>query len=91
VAGGTFKIARFGLQFFFCHTLGLTWDLFGKKRIVTPAQKRLPCALAEAQVRRLLDGVRNPVHRTCLVVMHACGLRIGEATTLEVTAVDRAR
>jgi integrase/recombinase XerD len=63
----------------------------GKKRIATPAQKRLPHALAEAQVRRLLDGVRNPVHRACLAVMYACGLRVSEATTLEVTAIDRAR
>ncbi|HKM63628.1 MAG TPA: tyrosine-type recombinase/integrase [Acidisphaera sp.] len=56
-----------------------------------PRQKRLPESLAEEQVRRLLGGVRNPVHRTCLSVMYACGLRIGEATTLEVTAVDRGR
>ena len=63
----------------------------GKKRIASPRQKRLPEALAEEQVRRLLGGVRNPVHRTCLAVMYACGLRVGEATTLEVTAVDRAR
>ena len=91
VAGGTFKIARYGMQFFFCHTLGLTWDLFGKKRIATPAQKRLPHALTEAQVRRLLGGVRNPVHWACLAVMYACGLRVSEATTLEVTAIDRAR
>ena len=29
-------------------------------------------------------------HETCLAVMYACGLRIGEATTLEIGAVDRA-
>ena len=63
----------------------------GKKRIAASAQKRLPHAPAEAQVRRLLDGVRNPVHRGCLAVMYACGLRVGEATTLEITAVDRTR
>ena len=42
-------------------------------------------------IQGLPGGVRNPVHRTCLAVMYACGLRVGEATTLEVTAVDRAR
>jgi integrase/recombinase XerD len=56
-----------------------------------PRQKRLPEWLTEDQVRRLLGRVRNPVHRTCLAVMYACGLRISEAITLEVTAVDRAR
>ena len=55
-----------------------------------PRQKRLPDALAEDQVRHLLGGIRNPVHKTCLAVMYACGLRISEATTLEVGAIDRA-
>ena len=32
VARGTFQIARYGLQFFFQHTLGLVWALFGKKK-----------------------------------------------------------
>jgi len=32
VARGTFQIARYGLQFFFQHTLGLAWALFGKKK-----------------------------------------------------------
>jgi site-specific recombinase XerD len=56
-----------------------------------PRQKRLPEWLTEDQVRRLLGGVRNPVHRTCLALMYACGLRISEAVTLEVTAIGRAR
>jgi integrase/recombinase XerD len=56
-----------------------------------PRQKRLPEWLTEDQIRRLLGGVRNPVHRTCLAGMYACGLRISEAISLEVTAVDRAR
>ena len=62
----------------------------GKKRIGLPRQKRLPDALAEDQVRHLLSGTRNPVRKTYLAVMYACGLRISEATTLEVGAIDRA-
>jgi site-specific recombinase XerD len=34
--------------------------------------------------------IRNPVHKTCLAVMYACGLRISEASRLEIRAVDRA-
>ena len=56
-----------------------------------PRQKRLPDALSEEQIRRLLTGIRNPIHRTCLATIFLCGLRIGEATTLEISAVDRAR
>ena len=90
VARGTFQTSHYGLRFFYHHTLGRAWELFGKKRIGLPRQKRLPEALSEDQVRRLLGGIRNPVHKTCLAVMYACGLRISEATTLEVGAIDRA-
>jgi integrase len=62
--------------------------LFGKKDRLTPA-KWLPDALSDDQAV-ILSGIRNPVHKTCLAVMHACGLRISEATTLEVSAIDRA-
>ena len=62
----------------------------GEKKIASPRQKRLPDALSDDQVRRLLSGIRNPTHKTCLAVMYACGLRISEATTLEIGAVDRA-
>jgi site-specific recombinase XerD len=62
----------------------------GKKRIVVPGQKRLPHALSEDQVRQLLGHVRNTIPRTCLATMYACGLRIGEATRLEIRSVDRA-
>jgi integrase len=62
----------------------------GKKRIASPRQKRLPDALSEDRVRRLIGSIRNPVHKTCLSVMYACGLRISEATSLEIGAIDRA-
>jgi integrase/recombinase XerD len=89
-ARGTFKTGQYGLRFLYRHTLGRAWGLFGEKRIASPRQKRLPDALSEDQVRHLLSGIRNPVHKTCLAVMYACGLRISEAITLEVSAIDRA-
>jgi integrase/recombinase XerC len=47
-------------------------------------------ALPDAQVRKLLSGIRNPIHKTSLALMYACGLRISEAATLEVSAIDGA-
>ena len=88
---GAFQTSRFGLRFFYHHALERAWGLFpGKKRIASPRLKRLPEALSEDQIRQLLGSIRNPVHKTCLAVMYACGLRINEATTLEVGAIDRA-
>ncbi len=40
-------------------------------------------------MRRILDGVRNPIHRGCFSLIYACGLRISEAATLPVTAIDK--
>lgn len=62
----------------------------GKKRIRPPKQRRLPVALPDNQIRMLLGCVRNPSHRTCLSLMYGCGLRISEATTLEVGMIDSA-
>jgi integrase/recombinase XerD len=39
---------------------------------------------------RILAGVRNPIHRGCFSLIYACGLRIGEAAILPVTAIDKA-
>src|SRR5262249_21031353 len=30
----------------------------------------------------------NPIYRACSTVIYACGLRAGEATTLEIAAID---
>lgn len=89
VARGTFKSTRFGVQFFYQQTLGLQWGLFAK-RIRLPRQKRLPEALSDDEIRRLLGCVRNPVHRSCLAVMYACGLRISEAVAIELKSIDSA-
>jgi integrase/recombinase XerD len=89
VARGTFKSTRFGVQFFYQQTLGLKWELFAK-RIRLPRQKRLPEVLSDDEVRRLLGCIRNPVHRSALAVMYACGLRISEAASIQLKSIDSA-
>jgi integrase/recombinase XerD len=86
-ARGTFKTNYYGIRHLYQYTLNWDWALFSKK-IRLPHQKRLPHALADAEVRRLLGGITNPIHRTCFALMYACGLRISEAATLEIGAVD---
>jgi site-specific recombinase XerD len=41
-------------------------------------------------VQRILGGIRNPIHRGCFSLIYGCGLRISEAATLPVTAIDKA-
>jgi integrase/recombinase XerD len=46
--------------------------------------------LSHAEVRAILAQVKNPIHRTCFVLMYACGLRIGEAAKVEIADIDSA-
>ena len=77
-ARGTFKADHYGIRFLYHHTLGRDWPLFVKKRFRLPTQKRLPNVLADEQIRRLLGCVESPIHKACLSVLYACGLRISE-------------
>lgn len=67
--------------------LGVVWE----KKIRQPKQKRLPDVLTDAQIRRLLGLVTHQVHRACFSLMYTCGLRISEAASLPITAIDRAQ
>ena len=59
-----------------------------KKKIRQPKQKRLPKAYSDTQVRDLLSRLRNPVYKVCSSLIYACGLRAGEATTLQISSID---
>ena len=68
--------AFFGLQ------LGRDWRLFDLVR--APKERKLPMVLTREEVARLFAVVREPRFRTILRLIYACGLRLGEALTLEV-------
>jgi integrase/recombinase XerD len=59
-----------------------------KKKIRQPKQKRLPNPLGDAQVRDLLPRLKNPIYKSCCILIYACGLRAGEGTALEIGAID---
>src|SRR6266436_3539992 len=50
--------------------------------------RRAPDQLSEVEARAIIGRVRSPVQKTAMLLMYACGLRITEAATLEVTAID---
>jgi len=68
--------AFFGLQ------LGREWRLFDLVR--APKERKLPMVLTREEVARLFATVQEPRFRTVLRLIYACGLRLGEALTLEV-------
>ena len=53
-----------------------------------PRQKRLPDVRSDEDCRRLIATLEKPVYRGCFTLIYAYGLRISEAVTLPITAVD---
>ncbi len=72
---------------FYGRLLGHDWKLFDLVR--SPDRKMLPAVLTRAEASRLFATVQEPRFRTIFRLIYACGLRIGEATTLEVTDIKR--
>ena len=58
------------------------WTVFGEIRISQPFV--LPVVLARQEVAAVLGAVREPRFSACLRLIYHCGLRVGEATRIEV-------
>ena len=48
----------------------------------------MPDVRSDEDCRRLIATLRKPIYRGCFTLIYAYGLRITEAVTLPVTAVD---
>jgi site-specific recombinase XerD len=84
-----YNIARCGLQFFFCVTLGLN-ERFEKLPCArTP--KRLPTVLSPQELRRLFEVTRDVKHKALLMTLYGAGLRISEALALKPADIDSQR
>lgn len=89
VAWSSFNQAVCGLKFLFRHTLPRSWHVtmipFGKR------PKTLPTVLGVNEVERWLGCVPNLKHRTVLLTLYAAGLRLSEATHLQISDIDSQR
>lgn len=76
------RTAVAAMRAYFGRHLGRDWQLFDLVR--SPSAQKLPAVLTRAEVARLFATVREARFRTLFRLIYACGLRIGEAVTLEV-------
>lgn len=88
-AEGTLRICYYGIKFFYLNTLGRPWPFLTMLR--TPRSNYLPTILSPEEIRNLLGQIRSPKHSMCLTLIYACGLRISEATRLQVSGIDSKR
>ena len=85
VSPSTFNIALHGIKFLYRYTLKRAWPTLDMAR--PSHEKKLPVVLSTDEVHRVLRCLRHPRYRACLSTIYACGLRIGEATRLQVSDI----
>ena len=77
------KAAKYALLSFYLDCVKVTgWTVFKEVRIAQP--EVLPIVLSRLEVAALLVAVQEARFRACLRLMYHCGLRVGEAVTIEV-------
>jgi len=77
------------LRFFFLKTLKRPWMV---QDMPVPKQPiRLPDILSREEVERLIQSAGTPLHRICILVLYATGLRREELVQLKVEDIDSAR
>jgi integrase/recombinase XerD len=84
-SGSTMRTAVCAMRNFYGHLLGHQWKLFDLVR--SPDRKTLPAVLTRAEVARLFGAIKEPRFRTVLRLIYGCGLRVREATTLQVSDI----
>jgi integrase/recombinase XerD len=89
VSWSRYNIARCGLQFFYCVTLGQDERL--EKLPCARVPKRLPTVLSAKELRRLFEVARDVKHKALLMTLYGAGLRISEALGLKTTDIDSGR
>ena len=53
-------------------------------------QMRLPDVLSHSDCMKIIHAVEHPLYRGCLNMMYSCGLRLGEAVTVQTDHIDKA-
>ena len=77
------KAAKFALRAFYRDCLKVSgWTVFGEVRIAEP--EVLPIVLSRVEVQVLLAAIREPRFSACLRLMYHCGLRVGEAVSIQI-------
>ncbi len=89
VCWSSFNQAVCGLRFLYSVSIPRPWPVamipFGKR------PKKLPTVLSQEEVDALLQCTPNLKHRTFLMTLYAAGLRLSEASNLQIAHIDSGR
>ena len=81
-SAATLRISYAGIQHFFSRTLVRSWNIFNQ--IKWKREQTLPTILSLQEVRRIIDALPTLQSHTFYLTLYSLGLRLREATTLQV-------
>lgn len=87
-AAQTLKSYRAGIAFLYEHVLHRPEALNDVPKPRAPRRNVVP-ALTRSEVRGLLDAASDPLDRAFFRLLYGTGMRMGEATRVKVTHIDR--
>jgi integrase/recombinase XerD len=88
-APSTCSVTMYGIKFFYRYTLKRNWPILDWVRPVK--EQKLPVVLSVDEVHTLLSSLKRLRHRARLGIIYACGLRVQEGVSLQVTDIDSDR
>jgi len=83
------RLCSSALRFFSHHVLARDWKTRDLMRAAS--EPRLPALLSLAEVRRLLNAATPVPNRVSCTTVSSCGLRLHEALSLQVSAIESPR
>jgi len=87
---GTVEMRMSALRFFFKKMLKRR-DMHFDDLPFPKTPRKLPTVLSPEEVRRMIEGTTNPMHRTLLMVLYGTGVRRTELSLLKVADIDSKR
>jgi site-specific recombinase XerD len=84
-SAATLRISYAGIQHFFTKTLVRTWNIFNE--IKWRREETLPTILSLQEVRKIIYALPTQQSRTFYLALYSMGLRLREATTLQVSDI----
>jgi integrase/recombinase XerD len=81
-SAASLRISYSGIQHFFTKTIVRSWKIFSE--IKWKREEKLPTILSHQEVRKILDALPTQQSHTFYLTLYSMGLRLREATTLQV-------
>jgi site-specific recombinase XerD len=86
LATATMKLHACAIRFYFKHVLSRE-DLILKMPSIKQVSQ-LPVVLAKEEVKALINAAKNPYHKTYLLVLYCCGIRLREFCDIRIRDFD---